>query len=746
MKTQRKNNIYGLAVITFIVSSSIVSPSALAQDNSNSNSEPTIARQWTDAALFAIRRDLARPTVHARNLFHLSAAMYDVWAMYDDKAIPVFMQASLASECEMTEQKKNDLVGPVQNNEADKKLAQQVAIGHAAWDVLNYRFKDTLNSTQLLAHFEQVATNQGLSESGLATDTDQIESVAALIGARVADCIIAAGAADKSNEANNYANIDYQPINPALDPTLPGNPGITDPNRWQPLQLNTFIDQSGNATDIPSFLGANWGQLDPFALTDTDMSNVSIDDQAVPTWLDPGIPPLLTDDPNTNATYLEGNALVVMWSAQLDPSNPTMVDISPGAIGNLGPLSGLANDQAGILAEYDGLNGGLGKATGHALNPQTGEAYPSNEVPLGDYTRVLAEFWADGPDSETPPGHWYSVYNEAVVSHPDHTTRLAGIGEPIDALEYDVLAYLALGGAMHDSAISAWSVKRAYDYVRPVSAIRYMASLGQSTDTTASNYHLHGAPLVEGLIETIQPGDVLAGENNENVGKIKARAWRGPDFITDPAIDVAGVDWILLDHWWPYQRPTFVTPPFAGYVSGHSTFSRAAAEVLTELTGDPFFPGGLAEFVAEKDNFLVFEQGPSVEVRLQWATYRDAADQTSLSRIWGGIHPPADDIVGRRMGEIVGIKAWEKVTQLHSGTNLPIDQDNEDIEDIEDDGSMTDIANGSAGSSGCSIAGNNAKAARSNSQFLLLLCLAAVWQIVFSRTIGQSSNRSFESV
>ncbi|MEZ4653813.1 MAG: T9SS type A sorting domain-containing protein [Candidatus Eisenbacteria bacterium] len=36
--------------------------------------------------------------------------------------------------------------------------------------------------------------------------------------------------------------------------------------------------------------------------------------------------------------------------------------------------------------------------------------------------------------------------------------------------------------------------------------------------------------------------------------------------------------------------------------------------------------------------------------RLQWATYRDASDQTSLSRIWGGIHPPADDIPGRKIG------------------------------------------------------------------------------------------------
>ena len=106
-----------------------------------------------------------------------------------------------------------------------------------------------------------------------------------------------------------------------------------------------------------------------------------------------------------------------------------------------------------------------------------------------------------------------------------------------------------------------------------------------------------------------------------------------------------------------------MTPPFAGFVSGHSTYSRAAAEVMTLITGNEFFPGGMGEFIAKKDEFLVFEKGPSVDVILQWATYRDASDQTSLSRIFGGIHPPADDIPGRLIGEQVGINAYEFAIQ-----------------------------------------------------------------------------------
>ena len=111
-----------------------------------------------------------------------------------------------------------------------------------------------------------------------------------------------------------------------------------------------------------------------------------------------------------------------------------------------------------------------------------------------------------------------------------------------------------------------------------------------------------------------------------------------------------------------------MTPPFAGYVSGHSTYSRAAAEVLTALTGNEYFPGGMSGFVITADEFLVFEEGPSVDMELQWATYRDASDQCSLSRIWGGIHPPADDIPGRLIGEQIGLAAFALGSQYFDGS------------------------------------------------------------------------------
>jgi hypothetical protein len=153
------------------------------------------------------------------------------------------------------------------------------------------------------------------------------------------------------------------------------------------------------------------------------------------------------------------------------------------------------------------------------------------------------------------------------------------------------------------------------------------------------------------------------------VGKIKLYAWRGHSVINNVDTDEAGVGWILAEEWMPYQRPSFVTPPFGGYISGHSTYSRAAAELLTAMTGDEYFPGGMGIFIAPQNEFLVFEDGPSMDIELQWATYRDAADESSLSRIWGGIHPPCDDIPGRKLGIIIGNEAFTKAEQYFTDSD-----------------------------------------------------------------------------
>jgi hypothetical protein len=441
------------------------------------------------------------------------------------------------------------------------------------------------------------------------------------------------------------------------------------------LTFEIFIDQSGNQIPggAPEFLSPEWGLVTPFALKNSDLTIHNRDGDDYWVYFDPGKPPHI--DPQNGGEeseqYQWGFSLVSLWSAHLDPADGVMWDISPASIGNI-DLNDFPKNYAAHPDFYKQFDGG-DISKGHALNPKTGQPYAPQIVPRADYARVLAEFWADGPDSETPPGHWFTILNY-VNDHPQFVKKFEGKGAILNDLEWDVKAYLTLGGALHDAAIAAWGIKGWYDYIRPISAIRYMADKGQSTSPDLPNYHVAGIPLHEGYIEQIKEGDPLAGVNNINVGKIKLYAWRGPDYINEPETDVAGVGWILASKWWPYQRPTFVTPPFAGFVSGHSTFSRAAAEVMTLLTGDAFFPGGMGEFVAKKNEFLVFEDGPSQDIILQWATYRDASDQTSLSRIWGGIHPPADDIPGRIIGEKIGIDAFNFARQYFNNPSTNVEQ------------------------------------------------------------------------
>ena len=608
----------------------------------------SVARQWNDELLEAIRKDFARPTVHARNLFHTSMALYDAWAFYTPQSETVFLGKSLGGY--------NCTVIPI-DLPADIQPAQEKAMSYAAYRLLRHRFQNSPGANATLASLDALMETLGYDKDF--TSVDYLSGEPAALGNYLAGCLINFGLQDNANEQWGFNNFYYEPVNEPLVMAFPGNPEITNLNRWQPLTLDVFIDQSGNVIpfNTPDFLGPEWGHVTPFALSTNDLTIYNRDNFDYWVYHDPGNPPYI-DETGASATqefYQWGFSLVSVWSSHLDPSDGVMIDISPASIGNI-PLDAYPTDFADYDQFYDYLEGG-DPSQGHAINPVTGQPYAPQIVPRGDYARVLAEFWADGPDSETPPGHWFTLLNY-VNDHPQFEKKWKGQGPIIDDLEWDVKSYMLMGGAMHDAAITAWGIKGWYDYLRPVSAIRAMADFGQSSDPSAANYHPAGLPLVPGKIEIVAMGDPLAGDNNENLGKIKVLAWRGPDYIFNPATDEAGVDWILAENWFPYQRPSFVTPPFAGYISGHSTYSRTAADIMTLMTGSAFFPGGMGEFEAPQNEFLVFEEGPSQPLTLQWATYRDASDQCSLSRIWGGIHPPADDIPGRIIGQELAIDAF----------------------------------------------------------------------------------------
>jgi len=352
-------------------------------------------------------------------------------------------------------------------------------------------------------------------------------------------------------------------------------------------------------------------------------------------------------DPDTDQRFKDDAVEVVAFSSLLDPTGASIIDISPASIGN------------NPVGTQDG--------SGHTLNPVSGQPYEPMMVNEADFARVLAEFWADGPDSETPPGHWNTLANEVSDLLGDDLS-IASEGEAVGRLEWDVKLYLALNGANHDAAIAGWGSKGFYDYVRPISMIRWMGGLGQSSEPDGDAFHLDGLPLRDGLVEVVTELSSASGERHahlaDHIGEIAVLSYVGNP--ADLETEIGGVDWILAVDWVPYQSPTFVTPSFAAYVSGHSTFSRASAEVLTAMTGSNFFPGGLGEWRIEAD-WLKFEAGPTAAVTLQWATYQDAADQAGISRLYGGIHVRSDDFEGRIIGMRVGQDAWERA-RMHFGS------------------------------------------------------------------------------
>ena len=599
--------------------------------------ERSVARRWNELLLESIRRDTPRPPVHARNLFHVSAAMWDAWATFDPRA--------------------RTWVLPERHVAADADAARREAVSHAAYRMLLNRFSASPGFAVMGPRYVALMQELGYDPSNSSTSGD----APATIGNRVAATLIAACLNDGANQAHNYANSVYQAVNPPLVVPLPGNPGMLDLRRFQPLALTYAVGPDGAVVPgpVPPFLAAEWGWVMPFASTASDRSDRV---RAGATWFvydDPGAPPEIGGEGDERWRW--GHEMAAVWSGHLDPSDGVMWDISPRAMGN--NASVLSED---MESQYRFLEGG-DVGPGYAFNPVTGLPYAPQYVRRGDYVRVLAEFWADGPNSETPPGHWFAILNQ-VLDHPATVRRIGGVGPPLDPLEYDVKAYLALGGAMHDTAVSVWSIKGWYDAARPISAIRRMSQLGQSSDPMLPSHHPQGIGLVPGAIELITAATVSPGGRHAHLagheGKIAIRAWRGPGAIGNPGTEFAGVGWVLGEAWMPYQRPTFVTPPFGGYVSGHSAFSRAAAHVLMRLTGSRYFPGGLGEFQARAGEYLVFEDGPSADVTLQFASYFDASDQSSLSRIWGGIHPPFDDLPARRVGDRTGPRSFDRARAL----------------------------------------------------------------------------------
>ena len=575
----------------------------------------SIARRWNEQLLNSIRRDIPDPPKHARNIHHIAVAMWDAWAAWQDVS--------------------DGVVYTERHTSADLTRAREVSISYAAYRVLAHRYAAAAGAETSLDCYNRFMGVLGLDPSDRRTDRDDPVSVGNRIGQAVVDRFLDDGA----NERNGYADTSgWTPGNPVMIVDRAGT-NVEDPDEWQQLNLGVAETQNGIVLDdsVQGYIGPHWRFVEPFAIEPDPETGLYGDPMGgYPTVEDERMVPWVIE--------------MIQKSAELNFTDGVMWDIGPAGRGN------------NSLGTDDGQ--------GYDRNPVTGEPYRPNLVPRGDFTRVVAEMWADGPQSETPPGHWNRLANE--VSDRLRPEQLVpfGEGEPVDRLAWDVGLYLTVSGATHDAAINAWELKRLSLGQRPITIIRWMADRGQRSNPSLPSYHEQGLPLVPGLIELITEESAAPGERHHHlrfyVGEVAVWSWPGEP--GDRANEFTPLQWMRARDWIPYQRRTFVNPAFPGFTSGHSTFSRAAAEAMTAYTGSPWFPEGLHSFTARRNAYLVFEEGPSVDVRLEWASYYDAADQAGQSRLWGGIHIWPDDWVGRVNGSRVGQVTSARARSYWNGT------------------------------------------------------------------------------
>jgi len=153
--------------------------------------------------------------------------------------------------------------------------------------------------------------------------------------------------------------------------------------------VTEFIDQAGQPVgSTPEFLSPEWGEVVPFSMTADDMTLKYRDGIGWKTWMDAGDPPYLDLDnlSDTDTLWQWGHAMVAVWSGQLDPDDPTMINISPNSLGN---ISAFPNDFSSYDDFYNFADGG-DSGEGWSVNPSTGMPYEDQWVKRGDYGRILA--------------------------------------------------------------------------------------------------------------------------------------------------------------------------------------------------------------------------------------------------------------------------------------------------------------------------------------------------------------------
>jgi hypothetical protein len=231
--------------------------------------------------------------------------------------------------------------------------------------------------------------------------------------------------------------------------------------------------------------------------------------------------------------------------------------------------------------------------------------------------KAIVEFMRDGPKSTGQSGHWLTLAK--AVSRRDK-----------NGIDRDVKLFFTVGNVAFDAFIACWDAKRHYDSSRPWSLVRYYYK-----------------------------------------GK-KVEGWGGPG---------KGVIQLPAEEWHPYSPFVFVTPPFPGYPSGHSTVSGASAKMLELFTGSDKFgeiekrkagaltePGYKCEVIQMHDGKLPTEQHLTCDVALAMDTFSETADMAGISRVMGGYHIQADNIAGLQSGRKLAAWEWPKIKEYFNGT------------------------------------------------------------------------------
>lgn len=276
-----------------------------------------------------------------------------------------------------------------------------------------------------------------------------------------------------------------------------------------PSQVSTF-----NA--VMTTLGYNPADTSTNTSTPTGVGNVAA--QAILTYRHQDGSNQLGDAPGSSGPYSDYTGYAPMLG-NLDHWQPI------GAQTFLTPQWGQVKPFALSRASQFRPSGPILSSSAQDFKAQI-DAALSLSAGLNDTNKVIAEYWADGPRSVTPPGHW-DLFSQFVLAQfaskkNNHT------------LNDDVMLFFALTNAIFDASIACWECKRYYDSCRPISAVHALYTGTQIT------------------------------------------AWGGPG---------RGPQTFDGSLWQTYIK----TPSFPEYVSGHSTFSAAGAYILAGATGSDSF-------------------------------------------------------------------------------------------------------------------------------------------------------------